>query len=510
MNEKHQYNEASFCGTLPIHYINSIQPQGILVIADVENLNVLQLSENASKLFGNTAAELVGISLSNIFNIASFDYLDDNRRNFKIALPVYLTSAEGRRLASIIHEKDGALYIELEHPDYFENSGSDINYFFQDVQHLMSVINNCNSVNEVAAVAAREIKALSGFDKVMIYSFDDEWVGTVIAEEMKEGMDSYMGLRFPSTDIPKIARDLYLKNPYRIIPDRNYQPVKLIPETNPITHKPADLSDCKFRGVMGVHLEYLKNMNVVASMSTRIIHKEKLWGLIACHHTTAKFLSFNQCAFFEFISNIVSAKIASLLYREAIRKEEMLLSHYQDIVSMLQSSSDINEAFDDIKDQLLLVLQADGVAIYRDEKLFINGITPNEEEVMQLIDWLAGKNLNSTTQYQALSYHYDEAKHFADTGSGLLVLPVQPYERNYVLAFRPEAVKKVSWGGDPANVLTFEPNSTKYHPRNSFDIWKEVVRYTAEPWGKEEMDIAEKLRIALIEFTLKKLTEELK
>jgi light-regulated signal transduction histidine kinase (bacteriophytochrome) len=251
-------------------------------------------------------------------------------------------------------------------------------------------------------------------------------------------------------------------------------------------------------------------MEVVASMSTRIIHKERLWGLIACHHTTPKYLSFGQCTFFEFISNIVSAKIASLLYRETSTKEDTLLSHYHDILSTLHSWDDIDTAFNETKDQLLLVLEADGIAISREGKRYLAGITPAEEEIAPLIDWLSTRSITTTTQYQALSYHYDAAKDIADTASGLLVLPVQPYEGNYVLAFRPEAVKKVLWGGDPGKVLTFEPNSTKYHPRNSFEIWKEVVRYTAEPWSKEEMDIAEKLRIAIVEFTLKRITEELK
>ncbi len=512
MNEKHQQPEASFCSTIPLHQTNSIQPQGILLVADLNNFHIIQASENVNELFDVNIDEVLNQPLQKLISVDSFSRILENLGNYHHSLPCNLEIVLATGLISVdsvIHEKNGCLLLEIELPKYNSTGKDSFNNFFQQVQHIMSSINNCNSVTEVANVAARQVKQLSGFDKVMIYSFDEEWIGTVIAEEMEEGMDSYLGLRFPSSDIPRQARDLYLKNPYRLIPNRDYKAVSLFPALNPITRQPTDLSDCKFRSVLAVHLEYLKNMNVVTSMSTRIIHKEQLWGLIACHHRTAKYLSFQECSFFEFLSNIISSKIGSLLYKHSSTKEQKLKAQYDNIIQHVYSLDNTIEGLESIKDELLMLFHADGICVTRDGEISLFGITPSLKQVRDLLPWLQEQGYTKTEQIIDLPLRYDAATQFADTGTGLLLLPIQPYEGNYIMAFRTELIRKVSWGGNPNEALTFEPNSRKYHPRNSFAIWKETVRFTAESWSKEELDIAEKLRVAIVELTLRKFTATL-
>ncbi len=511
MLSKQQIYDASFCNRLPIHQINAIQPQGVLSVVSKQDFKIIQVSANASALYPFAAEELIGKNFADFIEAQSLQTIKEELNHYSYPTPleiVFKPNTESAKL-SLVHEKSGALHIETELSDYSNTSINELELMTK-VQQFMAAVNGCSSIDEVANVAAKQIKNISGFDKVMVYCFDEEWVGSVIAEEMKPGMESYLGLRFPATDIPKQARDLYLKNPYRLIPDRDYTPVPLIPELNSLTRQITDLSECKFRAVPPVHLEYLKNMNVVTSMSTRIIHKEQLWGLIACHHITPKYLSFSQCAFFELISSVISAKITSLVYKSVNQKETYLRSHFKDIITIVRSFENLTTAFDDVKHQLMTVLSADGVALCSEGEISSVGILPEEEEIFPLVEWLQQNDISHTTQFQALPYHFKPAEQFSETGSGLLVLPIQPYEGKYLLAFRPEAKKKVSWGGDPNNILTVEPGTSKYHPRNSFEIWKEVIRFTAEPWDKTETDIAEALRISLVEFTLKRLADEYK
>ncbi len=499
--------DATFCGKIPLHQTNLIQPQGVLLVVEEENWTIVQVSSNINELFNQGSDHILNNSIYQLFDVFTIERLKKNKGSYDFSTPaeLVLKEKENQKLFSVVHEKNNCLLIEIEIPAYTSSTQSSFNHFFQQVQNIMSAVNSCTSVTEVASVAAKHIKQLSGFDKVMIYSFDEQWIGTVIAEEMEPGMDTYLGLRFPSSDIPKQARDLYLKNPYRLIPNREYKAVPLVPALNPLTNAPTDLSDCKFRSVVSVHLEYLKNMNVVASMSTRIIHKETLWGLIACHHRTAKYLSFQECSLFEFLSNIISSKIASLLYKYSAAKQLRLTNQYDDVLSQINQSTDINSSLNLVKDQLLMLLNADGIAICNNWEISLFGETPSAEQLIELREWLQQQSIK-TMQWKDLPLHYTPAKEFQGVASGLLAMAVQPYEGNYILAFRNEVIQNVSWGGNPNQVVTFEPNSTKYHPRNSFAIWQETVRYTSEPWSNEELDIAERLRIALVELTLLKLT----
>jgi len=511
VTEVSQDLDASFCGKIPLHQTNLVQPQGALLVVEKKTMKVVQVSGNAIELFGGGYEELIGRPVADLFANETLSQLESIGR-LQYAVPADLVFKSGfnvEKAFALVHEKQGCLLIEAEMPGYASGAAGGFNHFFSQVQNILSAINSCVSVQEVADVAAKEIKKVSGFDKVMIYSFDEEWIGSVIAEAMEEGMDSYLGLRFPSSDVPKQARDLYLKNPYRIIPNREYTGVPLYPEINSITNAPTDLSDCRFRSVVAVHLEYLKNMNVMASMSTRIIHKEQLWGLIACHHRTPKYLSFQECSFFEFLSNIISSKIASLLYKVSSAREENLQKQYADIIQRVYGEASLFASLVELKNQLLLLFDADGIAVCWDGQVSVAGSTPGEKEIRSLQHWLSAQPLTKTTALTDLPRRYAGAQAFAEAASGVLVLPIQPYEENYILAFRREVIKKVNWGGNPNQVLSFEPNTTNYHPRNSFALWQETVRHTAEPWFKEHLEIAEKCRVALVEFTLRQLTATL-
>lgn len=343
----------------------------------------------------------------------------------------------------------------------------------------------------------------------MIYSFDEKWNGLVLAEAMENGMESYLGLKFPASDVPKQARDLYLRNPYRLIPDRKYKKVALIPELNPLTKGPTNLTDVKSRSVLDVHLEYLGNMNVEASMSTRIIHNESLWGLIACHHREAKLLSFEECAIFELMSNVISSKLSSLVNHARANERMKLNVLLADISSKIILFDNLINVFKKYASEIKTLLAGDGLAICMEGEIITSGIAPTEEQIKKLLPWLRTKDFKESIDITSLPEAFEPATEYAAVGSGILILPIQPYDGNFILAFKMEAVKTVSWGGNPENVITFEKNSAHYHPRNSFAIWKETVRLTSNPWTDEQLIAAERFRNIVVENTLKRLTTTL-
>ncbi|WP_018611272.1 PAS domain-containing protein [Segetibacter koreensis] len=505
--------DAIFCGKQPLHNTNLIQPHGVLIVLDKALLIVVQTSENVAELTGLTREEIVGRSIKDIITEESFDAIQsvNSATKFKTKIPQNLTftiDGVAKAYMALIHEKDDLLLIEVEFADEIEKKGSFINVFEQ-LKQVISAFDNATTVNETCHIAANEIKRISGFDKVMIYSFDEAWNGTVIAEAREKAMDSYLGLKFPASDIPKQARDLYFKNPFRLIPNRDYEPVPLSPFVNPVTNTATNLSDCKLRSVAPVHIEYLKNMGIVASMSTRIIHQENLWGLISCHHLQAKYLSFEETSFFELISNVLSSKIGSVLNKISNDRTDELNSYLINIIEQVALFDDIVNMFAYNKETLLRLLSAEGLAICWNGTIEMFGLTPEESDILDLQQWLLSKKITQMLHLPALSFAFGKADTYVQIASGLVALPIDPEAGNYLLAFRPEAIQQVKWGGNPNETITFEKNSTRYHPRNSFETWKETVKKNSVPWTTDELATAQKFRNFLVEYSLKRKNKEL-
>ena len=284
---------------------------------------------------------------------------------------------------------------------------------YQRFQEAAAGINQSTSIQELATIACQEIKHVSGFDKVMIYAFDEKWNGLVIGEAMEDGMESYIGLKFPASDVPKQARDLYLKNSYRIIPDRKYKKVSLIPELNPAINAPTNLTDVKSRSVVDVHLEYLANMRVEASMSTRIIHNELLWGLIACHHRKPKFLSFEECAVFELVSNVISAKLSSLVNQLRADERMRLNGLLRELNSKILVFDNLLNLFRKCGNEITKLLGGDGIAICWEGKIITDGLAPREHQIEGLLQWLRTRDFKSIIDITSLPDAFEPSKEYS-------------------------------------------------------------------------------------------------
>jgi light-regulated signal transduction histidine kinase (bacteriophytochrome) len=501
--------DATFCGKLPIHQTNSIQPHGVLLILDTSLKKVIQVSENVNELLQKPAIKVAGSLVSDYLSTVSIDALQlavKDGWEGKLPLTLYfIVNNIEEPVFCQVHAIEEGLIVEAELKSYYKKTPKTFIEIYQHIRQVMQHINRCHSIDEVCTIAARQIKRSTGFDKVMIYRFDENWNGTVLAEEAETGMENYLGLTFPASDVPKPVRDMYLKNPYRLIPNREYTSAKLFPLLNPVSNGFASLLNTDLRSVATVHLEYLKNMQVMASMSIRIVYQDKLWGLIACHHRQPKYLSFEECSAVEMISGILSQKISSLQNAEGVEIRQQLMGLYAAIVEKMADKTSMLEAFHEHANLFRDFLGVDGIALIWEGSIETNGSTPNHSDIEVLLYWLRQKEFRQTFHHNQLSLVFEESKSFSDLASGLIVLPIQPEKGNYLVGFRSELVHTVSWGGNPDDAVQFEPNSTIYHPRHSFQVWKQTVHYTAKNWHDEEVTAVEQFRNFLVQHTLNRL-----
>lgn len=503
MNQKINY-EAEFCGRVPLNQTNLIQPHGVLLIVDPKDFRIIQLSENASDVLGADFKEVVSKSLFDFIDQAQAEKFKDRfQGNITGKLPFTFSFPSGDHLASVQSSRQ-LLIIEVENEKRSNANTDSFLSIYQELKYAMTAVEAAATTEEACKVAVKELKRIAGFDKIMIYRFDSEWNGDVIAEVKEDGMDSYMGLKFPASDVPKQARDLYKKTAYRLIPNVEYTPVRLYPVINPSTNAFTDLSHSNLRSVAGVHLEYLKNMGVVASMSTRILVDGELWGLIACHHRTAKYLSFEMCSVFELLSNVISAKISAVQKQDVYSYKASMQDLYAELLEQIYKQENLHGIFDNRKEDLLKLLSADGIAFVTNDQVFSIGRTPDEPDMEEMIIWLQSNVTNRTYHNSQLSSVFEPSEKYSNVASGILALPIQPERGNYILAFRPEVLQKVNWGGNPNEAVQFEADGKKYHPRNSFNQWQQTVKQTSIPWKTEEIEVAENFRNFVVEYTLNK------
>lgn len=486
--------DSTFCGNLPIHMINVIQPYGALIIVNRESGEIIQVSENLSGIIHRSARETVGLSISEIipggipFSVS------------KEKVPQVI-SIQNRNYLGYIHNKPGFYIVELNldsEKDAADNLFVDV---YAELRSVMPSIEQAGDLRTAAETVSKELKKASGFDKVMIYRFDPDWNGHVVAEAMEPDMESYLNFTFPASDIPKQARDLYEKNPYRFIPDTEFVPVGLFPKINPLSGTFVDLSDCNVRGVSAVHLEYLANMHVKASMSTRIMKDGKLWGLIACHHKTAMRVSYRMCAYFELLSGIFSSRVSSLETKDVHVFKSTLSGIYAGLIEETYRTGNLIASLFESNGNLLKLFGAGGAAFIDDGKIIKSGTVPDDNEIDDILLWIESRETEDIFATDSLSDNYHYATEYTGFASGMIVIPIDIEKGRYILIFRPEVVKTINWGGNPDTRINFEEDMRTYHPRFSFKLWQEMVKGVSAPWHEEEIRMAQNLQDFVRDFS---------
>lgn len=496
----------------PIHILTQIQPHGVLLVLQEPELTVLQVSRNTSAAFGIAPEKLLGKTLDDILDSVQVDRfrMGLSYENLDLINPtkVWVRRKGDDYLVfdAIFHRSaDGFLVLELE-PALTQETIPFLS-FYHLARASINQLEATSNLQDFCQIIVREVRQVTGFDRVMLYKFDEDGHGEVIAEEKLDDMEPYLGLHYPESDIPQPARKMFLSNWIRVIPNAHAEPVQLYPTDNPITNQPIDLTLSILRSAYSCHIEYLHNMGVGASLTISLMKDEKLWGLIACHHRTPKYVPYELRKACEFLGRVIFAEIFSR-EEEADYSYRMKLAHVQSalIEYMSQEDSFINGLVQH-EPNLLDLANAKGAAICFNGRWTTIGRTPSEEELNYLVQWLAKLVEEEVFYTDSLPLIYSDAERFKDVASGLLAIPIS--KRSYVLWFRPEVIQTVNWGGDPNHAYELKQSSSELRlcPRKSFELWKETVRLKSLPWKAVEVKATLELRKAIVNIVLRQAEE---
>lgn len=497
------------CDREPIHIPNLIQPHGVLLAVSAAEYEILQVSLNTEQMMGITPQQLLGRPLSELIGEPLVDKIrscpseDFNEIN---PLRINLDRPENNlTFDAIIHRNGEIVTVELEPISSSLESFFD---FYQSVKSPISKIQKTNTLDELCSTLVEEVRNITGFDRVMVYRFDSQGAGQVVAEAVQQGLEPFLGLRYPDTDIPKQAKHLYTLNYIRLIPDTAYEPVGLVPSLNPLTQQPLDMSMSVLRSVSPLHTEYLDNMGVAASMSISLIKNKQLWGLIACHHNTPKTVSYQIRTICEFIGQIVSFELASKEENENLDYRIKLRSIQSRFVKTISQAEVLETGLTENARDLLDLVGASGVALCFESEITLIGNTPDRNAITKLVSWLETQ-FDEEVIYEttSLSQEYSPAQDYKEIASGLLALLISRVQKTLIIWFRPEVIQTINWGGNPYKAMEIEDGIIKMSPRKSFEKWQETVKDRSLPWNACEVEAALELRSSIIGIVLRKADE---
>ena len=470
--------DLSNCEREQIQLAGSIQPHGALLILDDTGTMILQASSNAAAflnlgrepLTGRPFASLPGTLAPRIR--AQFDEPLHRR-------PVAVRGRIGEpalEVDALVHRPaDGGLIVELEIAAASVNLRAHLDGATQTILNTPSLRVLCD---ETAIL----YKALTGYDRVMVYRFDEFGHGEVYSERREAHLEAFLANRYPASDIPQIARRLYLQNRVRLIVDVDYTPVPLVPRLSPSTGQDVDMSMCVLRSSSPVHIQYLKNMGVRATLVLSLVVGGELWGLIACHHNTPLFIPFELRALCELVAELVSTRIAALESFVQSQSELVVRRLEQRMVEAIGRDGDWRMALFDGSQTLLHSLNATGAALIYEGQVQSTGDVPSTPQIREIAAWLDARAREPLIASASLGI--DEPL-FADLkalATGVLATPISATPGEYLIWFRPERIRTVTWGGDPTKPAVVGADPRQLSPRLSFAQWHERVEGTSDPW----------------------------
>lgn len=496
------------CAREPIQIPGSIQPHGFLLVIDEAASTIIQVSANVSDWLGLEPQSLIGATLTRVFAeperlLQRLQALPEEEQNpFHIGDVRFLSgSSTARPMTMMVHRHDQVLIAE------FEPAG-DMSGAYGNVYPLMRGFISQMTVDEsIEALCQRsvsEVKRITGFGRVKAYHFDVDGNGLVNAEVADDDYESLLGLSFPASDVPAQARALYLANRIRVIENANYQPSPLLPANNPLTGAPLDLTFATLRSVSPVHLQYMRNMQTMASMSISIVVRGRLWGLISCHHATPRRVSFQTRTACELLGSVLSLQIES---KEAHAANQRMLSLRRQIVQMLAAMADLDSVTGGLRampEVLLGFVGASGAAVISGASVDVYGETPEREQIVKLAEWLSGRDPHEVFRSDNISRDIPQLPVLATSVSGVLATAISELHSNFIIWFRPEQARVVNWAGKPEKSVS---PSGSLNPRHSFALWQQTVRGFSRPWDDMDCEAVIELRAAVLGIVLRKAEE---
>ncbi|UOR15722.1 HWE histidine kinase domain-containing protein [Qipengyuania aquimaris] len=493
------------CDREPIHKLGKIQSFGALVTVNGDWF-VSQRSTNLEDMLGLDSEVEAGSKLSDYIDRDAFQRLrsavsaiadgDQVERLFGLAL-----TGTDDLFDCAVHQAEAYLVIEIE-----PHVKGDLNRQIGLLRPIMSRLEKHDTVEGLVQEAARQLRSSLEMDRVMVYRFHDDLSGEVMAEAKRDGLEGFYGLRYPKSDIPAQARELYKRNRFRIISDVHSEPVDIVPE-HTIEGKELDLSMSTLRAVSPIHIEYLKNMGVGASLSISIVIGGELWGLFACHHYEAKMLPYSRRTTAELFSEMFSLLLERALHSKSDELRIAGREVHDRLMRDIAAGTPLNESLPMLSPVIQNIIPHDGASVFIDNVYESQGAAPNEEEFRAIVGSLNAAATSKIFATDAMSERIPKAERFSDRVVGALTIPVSRTPRDYLVLWRKELSQKVRWAGNPEKPVEYGPNGARLTPRKSFEAWQETVEGRSSPWTSGELQVAEGLRVTLLEIILR-LTDE--
>lgn len=477
--------DLSNCEREQIHLAGSVQPHGALLVVREPELLIVQASANAGDFLASRE-ELVGRPLERLGgNLAARlrERLDGPLHEIPIAVRCRVGGVEGEVDCLMHRTPAGELIVELERPGACADYSSAL-------QQALNAIVGASSLRELCDEAATVFKTVTGYDRVMIYRFDEEGHGEVFAERRQAGLEPYLGNHYPASDIPQIARRLYQRNRVRVLVDVEAGQVPLVPRLSPVTGRDLDMSLCLLRSMSPLHIQYLKNMGVRATLVISLMVGGRLWGLVACHHYVPRRVNYETRAVCDLLAETLATRIAALESFAQAHVELTVRRLEQRMVEAIARDGDWRSALFDDPRSLLQPLDATGAALLFEGQVMTIGEVPGTPELRDIGRWIDRKPKAPVIATASLGLDAPEFVLLTPVAAGVVATPLSSAPGDYLLWFRHERVRTVTWGGNPTKPFVVGNDPTALSPRRSFAQWHQVVEGTCDPWTPADLAAA--------------------
>ncbi|MBV4452560.1 MULTISPECIES: ATP-binding protein [Pseudomonas] len=489
------------CADEPIRFPGAIQPHGVLLTLSEPGLEIIQVSANVGTLFGQAPEALLGQPLHSLIGAehAQAVRVMAQTNTFFDMPPLHVT-LNGKDFEGLLHRHQNVLVLEFE-PRLKDFRPRAVNGRTSNLGKMLQRLQAAKTLQALYEISVNEIQAMTGYDRVLIYRFEDEGHGQVIAEASAPSMELFNGLFFPASDIPEQARELYRTNWLRIIPNAAYEPVPLVPTLRPDTGQPLDLSFSTLRSVSPIHCQYMQNMGVLSSMSISLMSGDKLWGLISCGNREPLLVPNDLRIACQTIGQVLSLQISAMEALDLSRQRDEKLEALARLDRTMKASQ--VSVFDGLAQQpqwLMDLTLSGGVAIIEDKQLHRYGNCPEPAQIRVLHKWLQ-QSAEPVFSSHNLVAVYPPAAAFQQVASGVLAMSLPKPVDNGVLWFRPEVKESIQWSGDPKKPLDMESSDAglRLRPRTSFEIWKVEMAGISTKWSHGDLFAANDLRRSALE-----------
>jgi len=495
--------DLSNCERELIHLAGLVQPHGALLVLAAGDLCVLQLSGNVARLLGVEPDALLQRPLAVLGGDVAERVIQLQRGadlREAVALQCRLGAAQ-RRFDGALHRlADGSLVLELEPaanaPDGVEQQDLAPEVMAAALSAAVQRFGAAPSVGVLADAVVDVVRHLTGYDRVVVYKFDPDGHGKVIAEARHPRLESLLGHHYPASDIPQRARALYLLNRVRMLVDVDAVQSPLMPATD----VPLDMSLCQLRSMSPIHLQYLRNMGVTATLTASLVREGQLWGLIACHHYSPRHLRCTVRAATDLLAEVASTRISAIENYAHAQVALMVRRLEQRLVEATSTEGDWRYALFRNPRTLLQPLDATGAALFCEGEVLTTGEAPSTPELRALLAWVQAQPERGDEPFACASVGQANPAlaSLTPTASGVLAVRLSTNSPDWLMWFRKEQLQSITWAGDPAKPMVAN-NPLELSPRRSFAAWSEIVRGTAVPWSSTEVALARGIGVALVD-----------